>query len=238
MADEKKVVLFIVEGPSEETALEPLFKQLFDRKLVQFHVTHCDITSDRQSQARTIKSAAGDCIKAVRERYRYKPGDFLRVIQIIDTDGAFIPDECVRNIMADGGGKTLIYTETGIEAINPDKIIQRNQRKRANVSVLYTASKISNIPYSMYYFSRNMEHVLHGDAGDPSDDEKRDYAEAFAERYEGDIEGFKLLMRSNELAVHGDYGETWQYVFTGTNSLKRGSNLRVLLDSLDEVEKS
>ena len=44
MADEKKVVLFIVEGPSEETALEPLFKQLFDRKRVQFHVAHCDIT--------------------------------------------------------------------------------------------------------------------------------------------------------------------------------------------------
>ena len=43
--DTKKVVLLIVEGPSDESSLSPFFKQLFDKENVLFKVVHGDITT-------------------------------------------------------------------------------------------------------------------------------------------------------------------------------------------------
>ena len=36
--DTKKVVLLIVEGPSDESSLSPFFKQLFDKENVLFNL--------------------------------------------------------------------------------------------------------------------------------------------------------------------------------------------------------
>ena len=41
---EKKVVLFIVEGPSDEAALGSVMKEYFSSDEVQFVVVHGDIT--------------------------------------------------------------------------------------------------------------------------------------------------------------------------------------------------
>lgn len=42
--EEKKVVLFIVEGPSDEAALGSVMKEYFSSDEVQFVVVHGDIT--------------------------------------------------------------------------------------------------------------------------------------------------------------------------------------------------
>lgn len=44
--NEKKVVVVIVEGPSDENALGEILKEFFSSKEVQFAVVHGDITSD------------------------------------------------------------------------------------------------------------------------------------------------------------------------------------------------
>lgn len=41
----RKIVLVIVEGPSDETALGVALSQLFDRDKVYIHIMHGDITS-------------------------------------------------------------------------------------------------------------------------------------------------------------------------------------------------
>ena len=43
----KKVMLFVVEGPSDETAFALLFDRVFSEHLVKFDVTHCDMTTAR-----------------------------------------------------------------------------------------------------------------------------------------------------------------------------------------------
>lgn len=41
----KKIVFVIVEGPSDQDALEVLLNKLFDKSRVHVHVTYGDITS-------------------------------------------------------------------------------------------------------------------------------------------------------------------------------------------------
>ena len=43
---EKKVVVVIVEGPSDENAIGGVLKEFFSSEEVQFAVVHGDITSD------------------------------------------------------------------------------------------------------------------------------------------------------------------------------------------------
>ena len=42
----KKIILVIVEGPSDETALGVLLSKIFDPTKVYIHIMHSDITSD------------------------------------------------------------------------------------------------------------------------------------------------------------------------------------------------
>ena len=50
----KKVILFIVEGPTEETSLSRILKKIIDSKEVFFHIVNTDITSDRLSNTSNI----------------------------------------------------------------------------------------------------------------------------------------------------------------------------------------
>lgn len=44
MANTRKVVLFIVEGPSDEAALGGIFTKIFNNAAVKFDVIHGDVT--------------------------------------------------------------------------------------------------------------------------------------------------------------------------------------------------
>ncbi|GAB1477354.1 hypothetical protein MASR2M70_21920 [Bacillota bacterium] len=47
-AKTKKIILFIVEGPTDEDALSSILKKIFEGegKDIRFHVVHGDMTSD------------------------------------------------------------------------------------------------------------------------------------------------------------------------------------------------
>ena len=85
---EKKVVAVIVEGPSDENAIGGILKEFFSSEEVQFAVVHGDITSDNG----TTKENA---VSKIRSRYGYNWRDFVRIIHIADTDGAFAQN-CIK----------------------------------------------------------------------------------------------------------------------------------------------
>ncbi len=78
-----------------------------------------------------------------------------------------------------------------------------------------------------------MEHVLHNVSENLTDEQKVELADAFAEQYEKEPEKFIEFMESEEVAVAGSYSQTWSVIQEDTNSLKRHSNLRVLLEQED-----
>ncbi len=86
----------------------------------------------------------------------------MEVVHIIDTDGAFIDDGAVR--YADTEDPQ--YFDDGIETKNVAGIISRNRRKSAIIERMLEIKNLMSktIPYSVYYFSSNMDHVFHGNA--------------------------------------------------------------------------
>ncbi|MFA7109271.1 MAG: hypothetical protein WC162_09025, partial [Sphaerochaetaceae bacterium] len=106
------------------------------------------------------------------------------------------------------------------------------------VKRLYNCHKINEMKYYMLYFSRNLEHSLENDDSELTDDQKVNYADDFADKYEKDIPGFMDLINSDSLAVKGSYTETWDYIFKDDNSLKRNSNFHLLFKIYDSLTKT
>jgi hypothetical protein len=223
-AKTKKVILFIVEGPTDEETLSPALKKTFQREDVRFHVVHGDMTSNWSVSGNNAVKTVYEHIEVERKRYGIEKKDILKVIHLVDIDGAFIPADKVIS----GTKGAIQYFDDRIETADPEGVVDRNTRKSQVLHRLCTADAVGKVPYSIYYFSRNLEHVLHNDNGDLTDDEKINYADAFADRYGSDQKGFQAFISSDDFAVPGDFRETWNFIMQGLNSLHRHFNLHLL----------
>lgn len=221
-----KVILFIVEGPTDESTLSPVLKRIFESEKIRFHVVYGDLTSELSTHAANVKKTVNEHIKAEMRKYGYSKSDMLKVIHIIDTDGAFIPDTQVKL----GTCQKIKYFKDEIESAEPQKTIQRNHRKSESVRRVYTAGKMGGVPYALYYLSRNLEHVIHNKSEDLTDNEKVLYADNFSCKYENKSAEFKAFISSKDFAVEGEYLDTWKFINEGTNSLHRHSNLHLIFE--------
>lgn len=61
-------------------------------------------------------------------------------------------------------------------------------------------------PYEIYYFSRNLEHVLHNISEDLSDEEKEDLAFETAMRYRETPEDFLKFLKDKDFCCRIIYG--------------------------------
>lgn len=223
---EKKVVIFIVEGSSDEAALGTIMKEYFASNEVQFVVVHGDITlKDYVSADNIIKKIKGQ-IEAVKNKYPYQWGDFIRIVHIVDMDGVYIPDEVVRAADVEA----VRYFEDHIEAKNVLEIRARNKRKGEILYKLRTTGKIRGIPYQIYFNSCNLEHVLYGELKDFTNEEKEIRSDNFADLYEGRAEAFIEFISGLAVAVPGTYKDTWNYIEKNCNSLNRHSNMHLLFE--------
>lgn len=157
----KKIMLFIVEGPTDETSLSTVLSRIFSSDTVRFQVVHGDVLTKDFVESDKIIAAVNEQIKLFRGSV-YKPGDFCKVVHLADTDGAFIPEGAVIKEEATEGRQYPFYTDTQILTPEPANIIDRNVRKSSNIAKLSSIGRIGGIPYSFYYFSCNLDHVLHG----------------------------------------------------------------------------
>ena len=221
----RRVVLLIVEGPSDETALEQSFAAFFDPDEVMIKVVHGDVTAEANVGPSNVASAVGDLVKAWASRYGLGRSDFIRVIHVVDSDGAYVPDANVIEDVEHVGRP--VYAESCIIASPTSRIKERNVRKRANLDRLSSLAAVwGSVPYSVHYMSCNLDHVLHGEAN-ADDAAKRANAYRFATKYRDDLDGFVRFIADPAVAVPGDYGETWDYIRQGLNSLQRHSNLHL-----------
>lgn len=224
-----KVILFLVEGPTDEDALALIYSRIVKAHDIKFEVLHTDITADEDMTVKYIE----DRIKKVIEVYLkknpfIKKSDILKVVQIIDTDGAFIPIALVKQ---SDTGKTE-YFETYIAAKNKDRLIRRNISKRSIVHRLAHSENVAGFPYEIYYFSRNMEHVLHNITEDLTDEEKEELAFEIADRYSEHPEDFLKLLYEADFYVSGTYEDTWKFIMENGNSLERYCNMSVFFEKL------
>lgn len=223
--NEKKVVAVIVEGPSDEAALGSIMKEYFADDEVQFVVVHGDITTEDYTSVENVISKINNLIDVVKQRYGYSVEDFMRIIHIADTDGAFIKDKV---IYADVN--SVQYYTDRIETKNVECIIDRNKRKAEILFKLYSSGKINGITYRIYFNSCNLEHVLYNELKDFTAEEKEEMSDDFAELYEGRLDEFIDFISDKSIAVEGSYKQTWKFIEKGTNSLNRYSNMHLIFE--------
>lgn len=228
---EKKIVVVIVEGPSDETALGGVLNEYFSSTEVKFKVIHGDITSDYTTTADNVVSRINEVIQSLEEYFDFRPGDIQSVLHIADTDGAF-----TENSVTQGSLDHILYFTDHMEAEDIAEAETRNRRKAEILFKLWGQNylqKIINgkkykIPYKIYYNSCNLEHVLYGSLMDYTDDEKLSMADDFADRYEGKLDEFLNFIRGTDVAVSGTYQQTWKYIEKDKHSLERHTNMHLI----------
>lgn len=140
--NEKKVVTVIVEGPSDENAIGGILKEFFSWEEVQFAVVHGDITSNYSTTKENVVSKVGALIETIKSKYGYNWGDFVKIIHIADTDGAF-----TKNCIKEAEVENIQYYEDHMEYFDIEEVEKRNAHKSEIMFKLYTTGKIRNIPY-------------------------------------------------------------------------------------------
>lgn len=222
----KKILLFIVEGPTDETSLSTVLNRIFSSDTVRFQVVHGDIlTHDFMTPDKIIKAVHSQ-IKDFCGNI-YKPGDFCKIIHLADLDGAFIPDNAIAFENA-AEKEYPYYTATQILTPVPTNIINRNIRKSRNLDKLSSIGKIAGISYSFYYFSCNLDHVLYG-RNNLNEAEKIQCSRLFDLQYADNPNAFIRFMKEESFAVHGTYQETWSFIRHSVRSLERHSNFGIAL---------
>ena len=217
----KQVVFVIVEGPSDQTALSMGLSQVYDRDRVFLHIMYGDITSRSGVTPDNIVRKIGDEVKAYAKNQHLKRSDFKEIVHIVDTDGMYIPDD---RIIFDESARKIRYEDDGIYTADVEGVKRRNREKRDNCYRLITTAKIWTIPYSAYYMSVNLDHVLY-DKRNCTDEEKENNAYAFAKRFQNDKEGFISFMCDSDFSVDNGYKSSWDYISSDLRSLERHSNL-------------
>lgn len=229
----KKVVLVIVEGPSDDVALGVMLNQIFDKDAVHIHIMHGDITTKRGVRPDNILVRIGNVIREYAKSQHYKSRDFKQIIHITDTDGTFIPDE---KVIDDINNEEVVYEFDGIHTMNKQGIINRNKQKKENLIKLKSIEQVWNIPYRIYYMSCNLDHVLYNKRNS-SDEEKEENAYSFAKKYKNDVDGFIDYISNSDFSTDCTYEESWNYIEEGMNSLERNTNLNICINEELESRK-
>lgn len=232
----KKVRLFIVEGDTEETALGLLLERLIESSAIDFDVFHSDIFGharfgageDKIMRESNILKRVDRVVADHIERADYGWKDLEDIVLLTDTDGCFVDSSLV---VEDPTIAKVEYRPDSIAVPIGSTVSLRNKERSANIMRVVGRGRLSKrgreIPMTVYYLSRNLEHALHGEVGSLSTKRKARLAREFASKYKENPERFVAFLR-DELGCPGDYGQSWEYIWQGTHSLERGSNLHLL----------
>lgn len=251
--ERKKVVLFLVEGETEITALSESMVDIFEEIDPEIIVCFClkqeydrkedrikyggDITSKYGIEPDNIERLISDLfVYPFYQENHYFPKDISRIIHIVDTDGMHIPDEAILEANWD----KVHYFDEHIEARNTDEICERNNKKRANIDHLIKIKTIKveskTIPYRLYFMSCNLDHFL-GGGRNMADLDKIALAESFADRCADDPDLFSRTLLADRDFVDCSWEESWKKISVGKRSLEAHSNLGQLLLEIRSASK-
>ncbi len=217
----KKIVFIIVEGPSDEEALGVILSKIYNSNTVYVHIMRCDITTENGSTPSNIITKVCNAIKQYAKENHFTQVHFQEIIHIVDTDGAYIPEELV---IEDNALLDHVYSTDNIRTPNKQGIVKRNTQKCSNLNKLSSITQMWKLPYQIYYMSCNLDHVLHNKINSTNDEKERDSFN-FAKQYKTDVEGFISYICHSGFSIMTDYKQSWDYIKMDSNSLKRHTNL-------------
>lgn len=167
------------------------------------------------------------------------PRYIVKVIQIVDTDGAYIDDSKIVLKHTDQGmwAEGVYYADDEIEVDHVESVAARHRRKRTNLDYLCKKRTIKldsrTVPYSVYFNSCNLEHFLWGERN-TAQSEKRSKALDFSFKCQDDEQYFETVISGEHDLKEMVFNGTWEYIQDSAtaNSLSRCSNMRLMLEEL------
>ncbi len=226
----KKILLFLVEGLSDKDALEPILSELVDSTKIHFEILRCDLTASLDTELRNLnmKQRITKVIKRFLENnHGIKKKHIEKIIFLSDSDGCYIDDSFIYFSEID---TSFRYEDDGIYTNHRNDAIDRNKRKSRNLNMLHSSSEVFELPIETYYFSCNLDHVLHNERN-LEQHLKEDYAFDFADKYENKEEEFIDFVNDPILCLGYNYADTWTKIKEERNSLLRFTNLKTFFDN-------
>lgn len=237
----KKFILFLVEGKNDEREIgailhSPCFDQYREKYQIQFLTKGGDITAASGVSANNIQGKLNEVLLYFRKNgvpfSNIKVSEIQEFVQIVDMDGAFInPAHIVR-----GTSNGFYYTDDSIVTSNVDGAIGRNKKKAEILQKLSGIQQIGNVPYSVYYASCNMDHLLF-DNRMPPPNVKTACAYRFIERCSADSSFLDESIFKQGVMSEGTYDESWAYIKQDTNSLNRHTNINLFFGERAKNQK-
>lgn len=227
-----KILFVICEGDSDDITIHRSLKNYFNNyiKNIIVEVTSGDLAyKDNINENNCIKS-----IEKIIDQHKKKNflfcTDYIAIVHIIDTDGAFIDD---KSIIEDSSLYANKFCDNKLFTNNKEYFSKRFEKKRLIYKKLFEANIICGIKYYKFYFSRNLEHALYG-IENATLEQKIKLSNLFDKQYKLDALGFEKILRKTMNDIPNDYKESWNYIFSDSNSIKQCSNISIIFDLIKQ----
>lgn len=237
-----KVILMLVEGPSDEDALCGPTAMAISNMLVKSDCFYTDVTTanlfSSQASFEVLSNVENTVQRFVESHIEKNQGydwkDLAAVVHVVDLDGALVSPSAV---VEDRDASGIVYGSDTIKTPHRDFVLKRNREKKNSLAKLYQKETLGKgrkkVPYRIYFMSRNLEHALYGASGDLDDKQKERLSIAFSQACANCPGLFLKTLRDEAIAVKGNYEESWRAMFKGANSLHRGSNYHLLFEDIE-----
>lgn len=215
--------LILVEGPFDKLRLDCLLDLFKEDKIVIL-----PLGGDLLTSKNYYRNHKKEIISLLNKEKGYAYEDFNEIIEVIDTDGCFISS---KNILENPSISKIKYFPTHIEALERESIIKMHQYKAQNVNKFLKFNKMK-----LYYNSVNIDHAF-DNISNLTNSTKRKLALTFLNKYSEDLFSLLDLLFSINYAKMNNYLETWKYIKSDLNSLKRSSNIFIfILEHFDDLK--
>ena len=214
------VILFIVEGPSDHSALIPYIQERLQKLKLKITVKemHGDILTEYIKNTKQYKinssNVKGELKKSISSYFnlasvkaeRIKLSDIIKVYYVTDIDYCFSEKQSHHKNKSECLSKIFNF--------NTINLIKKNET-----------------PFETIFFSKNLEHVTYGEEKEFSNLEKEKMAIEFSERALADDTFFTKVFKSdNNLKIWESYRESYEGI---KNFRGRASNMNNFLDEYE-----
>lgn len=214
------VILFIVEGPSDHSALIPYIQEKLQKLKLKVTVKemHGDILTEYIKNTKEYKinssNVKGELKKSISSYFnlasvkaeKIKLSDIIKVYYVTDIDYCFSEKQSHHKNKSECLSKIFNF--------NTIDLIKKNE-----------------IPFETIFFSKNLEHVTYGEEKEFSNLEKEKMAIEFSERALADDTFFTKVFKSdNNLKIWESYRESYEGIKTFRG---RASNMNNFLDEYE-----
>ena len=211
------VILFIVEGPSDHSALIPYIQERLQKLKLKVTVKemHGDILTEYIKNTKQYKinssNVKGELKKSISSYFnlasvkaeKIKLSDIIKVYYVTDIDYCFSEKQSHHKNKSECLSKIFNF--------NTINLIKKNE-----------------IPFETIFFSKNLEHVTYGEEKEFSNLEKEKMAIEFSEKALADDNFFtKVFKCDNSLKIWKSYRESYEGIKTFRG---RACNMNNFLD--------